>query len=329
MKLLISFFALSFLVVSCEKEEKPVSLLPKSSEAKLMEVVMGEKYGNQVFLNLGTGQTTTVDNFCWDLSFDASPNGFAIYQNSGKDILIANTGQTDFKAYTEMPKMPFKWDAASGKYDSIALKNCFKVDGLAFEHVFVLNKGAGKESFQFKLVHVTNTEYVLAFSNMENSFTKRVVIGKDHSKSMVYFSFDNGGTYFNFEPPKTDWHLCFLRYRWIYYEFNPPLRYIVSGVFINNALVSTAVDSALAFADLHKINASSMPFHSRRDIIGFDWKSPDLGNLANVKYTVRSYLNFVVKENNPTQRMFKLRFLDFYSRSGVKGTPQLEVQELN
>lgn len=318
---------LTLMLHSCEKEELPVVLPSKPADVKLLGVDMGADYRNQIFVNLQTGQTTAVDYLSWDLAFDASADGSDIFQNGGKNITIANSGHTQFQHNQPLQELRFKWDEASGKTDSLILKNC-KRNGKMTDSVYVCNRGPGKELFQFKISLITDHEYVLDFSDMANTYTKRIHILKDKNKANVYFSFDNGGSYLNFEPALTNWHICFLRYRWIYYEFNPPLPYLVTGVFINKHFVTAAVDSSLSFYDITKPHGAGQLFRNQRDVIGFDWKSPDLGNLTNVKYTIRKQVTYFIKETNSSNTLYKMRFLDFYNAQGVKGSPQFEAQEL-
>ncbi|MES2560259.1 MAG: HmuY family protein [Bacteroidota bacterium] len=331
MKLLLNIFLLVgfvSLLTSCEKEETPVVLPTKPADVKLIGVDMGKDYLNQIFVNLQTGQTTAINYQSWDLAFDASSEGIDIFQNGGKNIVIASSGHTKFQHKQPTENLKFKWDEASGKTDSIVLKNV-KKNGKSTDSVYIINRGLAKELLQFQIVSIDDDKYVLDYSDMENTYVKRVHIVKDKTKANVYFSFDNGGTYLNFEPAQTDWHICFLRYRWIYYEFNPPLPYLVTGTFINNHFVTAAVDSSMAFYNITKANALPLQFKNQRDVIGFDWKSPDLGNLSNVKYTIRNYVTYFIREKEAPYQLYKMRFIDFYNAQGVKGSPQFEVQPLH
>lgn len=324
-----SLFVLSCFLFACEKEEKPVTLPPIPANMSVQAIEMGEKYTNQVYVNLSNGQLTSVNNHCWDLAFEAGVHGKLIYQNAGKNILIASAGTTQFQTNPSTAGLKFRWDECSGKKDSIVLNKVFNEDYQSYDSVYIINRGSNAPMFQFKLTSVTSEGYQLIFANMENTYQKIVFIPKDNAKSKVYFTFDKGGKFLNFEPNKTDWHICFLRYRWIYYEFNPPLPYLVTGVYINNEFTAGAVDSTMDFYGIRKADVLPMNFESRRDIVGFDWKSPDLSNTSNVRYTIRKNVNYFIKEKYGNQKIFKFRFFDFYSRMGVKGTPQFELQELN
>lgn len=323
----IFFSAFAIFLSSCEKEEKPVVLPPKPADVKLLSVDMGKEYTNQIFLNIDNGQSTIIDNRSWDLAFDASASGISIYQNSGINVLTANSGTTEFKPQTNLKSVVWQWDEASGHKDSLALKNCIPSIGNPSDSVYFIRMGS--TYYQFRIKSVTLLEYVIEVSDLENTWTKETIISKDPTKTQVYFSFANGGKYMNIEPSKDNWHICFLRYRWIYYEFNPPLLYLISGVFINPEMVTAVKDSVLDFYSITQQDCAAKTLLSKRDVIGFDWKSPDLSNTSNVKYTIRKDYYYFIKENSPSERLFKLRFLDFYNDQGVKGTPKFEVQLLD
>jgi hypothetical protein len=328
MRLFIIFSIISCIgFASCEKEETPVVLPPKPDNAKLLSADMGKNYATQVYVNLLTGNTTSIENDCWDLAFDAKANRGEIMQNSGKGILIANSGYTQFQKKQAVQPLIFKWDSPNGNSDSLALRGSI-MNQKSNDSVYIINRGINKEMFQFKVISVDQQKYIILFSDMANTYTKEVIINKDPSKKQVYFTFENGGNYLNFEPAVNDWHLCFMKYRWIYYEFNPPLQYIVCGTFINNNFVSVAIDSTTSFYSINRENAANYSYKIERDIIGFDWKTPDLGNLTSVKYTIRKHVNYIIKENGNDPKIYKLHFLDFYSAHGVKGNTQFEVQEI-
>jgi hypothetical protein len=323
--LFISVFAILF--CACEKEEKPVVLPSKPDAVKLLLVNMGKNYTNQIFLNINNGQSTVIDNLSWDLAFDATASGVSIYQNSGKNVLTANSGKTQFTANPDLKTIQWAWDSPSGHKDSLALKGCVTSTGLVTDSVYIIRISSAV-AYQFRIKSITNSAYTIAVSDLENTWIKETVVSKDPTKTQVYFSFTNGGQYLNLEPQKNNWHICFLRYRWIYYEFNPPLLYLVSGVFINPQLVTAVQDSVVDFYAVNKTHCATKTFLSRRDVIGFEWKSPDLSNTSNVKYTIKQNYYYFIRENSAEQRLFKLRFLDFYNDQGVKGTPKFEVQEL-
>lgn len=330
--LFIYLLPLGILLSSCEKEESPVTLPPKPDHVHLMKIELGDDYAKQVFVNLETGQTVETDNNAWDLAFDASAPGRSIFINGGKNVLIANAGATQFQSNINPLDLQWKWDAASGIEDSLALRHCFNHSGNSHDSVYVINRGLSTSDpenyFQFQVKSATPHGYTLRFADMHGQQVKDITIPKDPTKSKVYFSFGSGGNYHNFEPAKTDWHFCFLRYRWIYYEFNPPLLYQVTGIYINPGKVSVAIDSTLQFYDIRKEHSLGKHYSSRRDIIGFDWKVPDF-KPTGVEYITRKHVNYFIRESSGSQQVYKIRFIDFYNEQGVKGSPRFEMQVLN
>jgi hypothetical protein len=324
---LLLFIGAVCCLAACEKEEKPIELPPKPADVKLLSVNMGKDYSTQIFVDISNGNTTSIDNRSWDLAFDVS--GTAIYQNSGKNMLIGSNGSSEFTAHPDLKSVVWQWDAPSGNKDSLTLRNWVNTEGKQTDSVYFVRFAPSPALYQFKITNNTVQSYTIAVSDMENTWVKETLVYKDTAKAQVYFSFDNRGTYLNPEPSKDSWHICFLRYRWIYYEFNPPLLYLVSGTFINNHLVKAVKDSVLDFYAITAADCAPKTFLSKRDVIGFDWKSPDLSNTSNVKYTIRKDYYYFLKEKTANQRLFKMRFLDFYNDQGVKGTPTFEAQQLN
>ncbi|MCE2787418.1 MAG: HmuY family protein [Bacteroidota bacterium] len=320
---------------SCEKEEIPVKLPPRDFNVRMMGVDLGTEYDKQVYINLNSGIVQSVDNNSWDLSFDAAPEGFTIYINGGKNVLVANTGSTDFSADTKSSELNWRWDEASGNADSLALSHwCNRYNYKTFDSVYVIDRGKGSSSsdnyFKFKIIAVTPQKYVISVADMSGKFIKETNIYKSPEKMLVYFSFDNGGTYYNFEPPIDSWHFKFLRYRWIYYEFNPPLLYQVTGVHLNSTMLDVAIDSSLTFYDI-KFNQSLNPalyYSNDRDQIGFEWKYPDF-TPNGVRYRTRTYINYFLRYRYLPDLVYKLRFIDFYDDKGNKGCPRFEYQLLN
>ena len=84
-----------------------------------------------------------------------------------------------------------------------------------------------------------------------------------------------------------------------------------------------------SLTDYNAINlnfATNAPLSYNRDVIGYDWKFYDY-TASNPMYTIVKKYNYIIKNQN--DHLFKLHFLDFYSSSGVKGSPKFEFYQLN
>lgn len=316
-----------FSISSCEKKEEPITLPKANDSLRLFSVSMGPNYDKQIFLNLDNKQETVIENNSWDLYFDADANGKNVYINGGKGVLIAKVGSKNFTPVSSPQSLKWQWDAASGDADSLALGDWYnnKINK-GNDSLYMIDRGSyitdPGRYMQFKITHVDANKYKLTIANADASNQHEVIVNKDASKAHVYLSFDDGGKYLNLEPDKNNWHLCFLRYRWVYYQFNPPLFYTVTGIYINDKNTVAAADSTLNFNDIDYNRCASFNFNSNRDAMGFDWK---VYNFTSGRYVSRSYVNYIIRTTNPA-KYYKLRFIDFYDDNGLKGTPRFEVQ---
>lgn len=314
-------------ISSCEKAELPVKLPPKPDNVQLGTADMTENYDRQVFVNLETGQQWTADNDDWDLQLEAHAHGFLIRLNGGKGVLVAATGKNKF-AQINMETLCWRWDGASGMHDSLALAGCYNPSiHKENDSVYVIDRGfavnAAERYYQFYVNEISEEHYVIFTANIDGSNVQKHTIHKNPKKLNVYFSFAQGGQSVSIEPDNSQWHFCFTRYRWIYYEFTPPLLYTVVGVHINTSAISVAVDSTHQFENVTPDFAHTLHFSNRRDIIGFEWKYPDFTSTG-VRYITRKYINFIVSEKDAGHEMYKMRFIDFYNDKGIKGTPRYE-----
>lgn len=317
---------------SCEKEESPYKLPPKPhGDIRINQINLGENYEDQIYIHLldSPSVKASFDGNTWDLGFESRPEGKRIFLNGGKGVLVANSGNSSFIRISDPEYLNYRWDEASGG-DSLALKNWFNNQGISFDSIYVIDRGPGASApsryFQMRIKLVDETHYELEIADLKAKQILTCNIQKDFSKQLVFFSYDSPTKTLNLEPAKNDWHLVFLRYRWIYYDFNPPLLYTVTGIHINQELIQVGVDSTLVFENISLKDSSRFEFSSDRDQIGFDWKNYDF---QSGKYKTRNYVTYLIRlKESRKNRYFKLRFIDFYSSSGLKGSPKFEIEEL-
>lgn len=324
---LICFMSL-LLASSCEKEELPLKLPPKG-DSKLMVVSMGGNYEQQGFVNLEDSSVYLYLQDEWDLQFDASPAGRLVFMNTGKGVQIARTGVTSFIQNFEAAAYTYGWDQPSGHPDSLMLSFWCNASGKTNDSVYIIDIGSHlsyeKRYFQFKILEVTDSCYIIRFANFAGTDTTTLVIPKDHSKAHVYFSFANGGKVLNFEPAKEKWDFCFLRYKTIFeLENKQILPYTVTGIFINPGRVAVAVDSSESYDKLTPNFVKTLGYSNHRDVMGYDWKVYN-GNTS--LYETRRQVNYIFRENTNPLSYWKLHFIDFY-QSGVKGSPKFEFLKL-
>lgn len=323
---ILSFFASVFVFMSCEKEETPIKLPPPGSSLQ-STITMGEDYENQVFFNLQTGSVVMTSKVnSWDFAFETAAEGFHIFMNGGKGIFMYNTHETDAAQVMDnyqytIPDSAWLFDASCGLPDSTGVGNWRNTTGLSKNEVYVVKLN----STTFKKIilrSVDNSKYVLDYGELGDNSLQSVTIPKDAQYNYSYFSFDNGGTVVYPDPPKSQWDIVFTRYRYIYYDLDN-FPYFVSGVLLNPYNTSALPDSSNTFKDI-QYNSNSSIFSNHRDIIGFDWKSY---NFTTGMYDVKPGKNYII--NTQSNAQWKLHFLNFYSNTGIKGSPSFEYEQLH
>jgi hypothetical protein len=323
-KLSYSAFAvllgITMLLTSCFKEDDPV-VLPPPGDAEIFQVSQGENYHRQQYFDLGTTDTLGSEHSAWDLCFEAGSEGWHIWLNGSNLALIANTDTQNFDAVKDTVAASWKWDEASWNVDSTAVGD-WRPDRM----VYILDRGPDKSSGdRFRKIifqSVDEATYELQYAELDGSNERTFTIPKNDAYSFVYFTFDNSGLILDIEPDKQRWDLLFTRYRYIFYDQNPPLPYLVTGILINPE-IGVAIDSISGFAEINYEKALTYSYSSKRDVIGFDWKYFDFDNQA---YVVKHQINYIIRDMEGVY--WKLHFIDFYNQQGEKGYPQFEFQRL-
>lgn len=326
-------FVSSIVLTSCEKEDVKVVIPKQDTTTTIFSCYLGPDYRNQVFVNLSDSTQLSFPQMIWDLSFSCDTNTFDITLNGGNAALIANAGFGKLKSNIDINKLKWRWDEASGVSDSLALSGWYnKNTKMSSDSVYVIDRGSNCSAqdryMQFKILDVSAEEYTIAYTDI---YAQRPIgiayIPRVPEKLNVYFNFDKGGVILDIEPNKNDWDFCFIRYRTIYYDLNPPFPYLVNGIHINTYKNEAAVDSTLNFYHIDLATALSLPFKDRRDVMGFDWKVYDFNNQH---YKARDFVNYILKpKDNKPGSVWKMRFTDFYNNRGQKGFPVFEVKKLN
>ncbi len=316
----------SLLFASCQKPDVPVSL-PEKGEAAYATIEMGEDYTDQLFFDFETNSVVHVSKVnSWDLAFEATLDGFHIFMNGGADVLVYNTHETDITKVTTAPKSTspdWMFDRPCGLGDSTAIGDWRGPGGLSLNEVYVvkLNSTYIKNNLKkFRMISVDGSKYIMEYADLDESFAHTITIPKDDNYNYSYFSFVDGGKIVQPDPPKKTWDIVFTRYRFIYYDLED-FKYIVSGVLTNPFNTECAADSTSKFDEIEGIDLINLPYSNHRDIIGFNWKEY---NFSAERYEINSNQNYVVKNRNG--QYWKIHFLDFYNKQGIKGSPSFEFQ---
>ena len=146
---------------------------------------------------------------------------------------------------------------------------------------------------------------------------------KEKDKNCIYVNWSNNALRkVAMEPNKNAWDIVFTRFRHIYYDLNN-FPYIVNAVLINPYQTLVAADSVTGYQQIKSYNYPGIQWVPNRNIIGFDWKSYDIQSGL---YKVNPNKSYLIKTNSGYY--YKLHFLDFYNKNGIKGTPTFEFDRL-
>ena len=322
-------FSLLFLVsgvclMSCEKAEKPVTLPPKG-DGTVLQVDMGEAYEYQFFINLETESvvhTSRVD--IWDLAFQCGSGQKGVFLNGGKGMAAYNTHKTSFAlagaADTLVAKDHWKYDAPNGSTDSSAIG-----DWTVSKDVYLVKLNeSGSQIRKIQILSSDAFEYVILVGDLNSSVGVQLNVTKDATRNFVYFDFSKLSAVSGIEPAKDQWDLQMTRYHYTFYDQNPALQYIVNGALLNPNETLAYKDSLNSFASIDLAFAQARVLSADRDVIGFNWKTY---NIDKGIYTIVGKYNYIIRNRN--NHYFKLHFLDYYSSTGVKGSPKFESTPLN
>ncbi|MEO8150508.1 MAG: HmuY family protein [Bacteroidia bacterium] len=317
-------FAFIMIISSCLKDDEPVILPEHSGDAQLSSINIGEDYSREVYYDLETKDTLGNNFKDWDLAFECGSTGSHVWINGGKASFAAQTNSTNMVTVTDTAQCEWKFDASSWHPDSTAIGNWQSATG---NRVYIIDRGyeySDPDRF-WKIIfnEVNSTSYAFSYCRLSDTNVVSKSIFKSSNHSYIFFTFDNNGTTLNLEPEKTKWDILFTRYRYIYYDFIPPLPYYVNGVLLNPYLTMAATDSVTDYNAIDYNFAKLLALSTKRDAIGFDWK---YYSFSTTHYNVKPNFIYIIKDQKGYY--YKLHFLDFYDAQGHKGVPKFEYQRL-
>lgn len=319
MRSLWLLWPLALLSTACLREELPVAPFERG-EAATVQVSMQSDYRDQIWYDLGSRSIVSVnERTAWDLGLGCADSTPWLWLNTSCAMQVALTGSMDFDAVTDDAALSYRPDHPSGHFDSLALTAA--LDG----QVVVIDRGynsAGRwrGKVKFQLLGVDAEGYRFRYARLDGSEAHTVEVAKDERFNFVGFSFTTHEAV-QIEPPKESYDLCFTTYTHLFYD--PLLPYLVNGALLNPHQTQAGLDTAYAFAAVDREVATTFALSSRRDAIGYDWKSYSIDAGS---FTVYPEQVYVLRDSEGF--WYKLHFLDFYDENGQKGAPTFAVQRL-
>lgn len=309
---------------SCFKDDDPV-ILPQANST-IEQIQMGSEYNSMVYYDISTKTMYERDMKSWDLAFSFMDDDHSIHLNGGKGMYIAQSEGKSFQSNVDLAKLKFKWDGSDGSKDSTGIGDWKDVNN--WGSIYVVDRGPyyTDEKERYKKLVVYNKDaynYLIYYSDIDGKNMYYIYIPKYEGKNFSYFTFDGKGHCIDLEPDKDSWDIVFTRNTFTFYDYNPPLPYIVTTVLINPYSVEVGEDSTTSFDAIDLAHANSLKLANEWDAIGWDWKEFDQQKGL---YTVKDFKNYVVKDGEGS--LYKLRFLDFYDKNRQRGYPKFEFVKL-
>ncbi len=329
MKILPIIILLSLALTSCFEEE---AMVPPHEQGNLEEgqAGLGSNYERQVFFDLNHN-TEVRSNLVsdWDLSFESSSGDWIIRLNTSKFMYAGTSFDTTFAAELDKSSMEMRFDASHGDPDSTALRSWFLSDSDAAESqklVYLVDRGSDHQfnPVGFKKVQfdISGEDYLLRFANADNSQDSIVLISRDPSVNLIYFSFDTGIV--DISPPTETWSLLFTKYTtMLVTDEGENYPYLVMGVMLNPDGVRATLDTIHDFMEMELTDTIDLELINQADVIGYEWK---YYNFDAGFYTIEPYRSYVIRDRDGFY--YKLRFSDFYNDGGEKGYPKFEYVRL-
>lgn len=330
-------FLQTFLLTSCFKEDEPVvPSRPGNVTTKVIEML--PDYSVQTYFSLSSGEEVSTNlKEIWDLGLSCSADDYALILNSSRFIKVAHTESDVFDVTYTSEGFIWVFDESTGNPAENAIGKWWEnteAGPVSLNEVMLIDRGIDSEGlpagFLKMLLQIDATTRVVSvkIANLDGTEERTFSFTKQNDRRYVTLSFESGQNEIQPEPVQTTWDLLFTQYTTLLFtNTGEPYPYLVTGVLINDTLVSAVLDSVTPFDSISREMAENISLSTRRDVIGYDWKKV-IGDVStgNVTYVAQPGMVYIIR--NADGFYFKLRFIDFYSELGQKGYPTFEYQRL-
>ncbi len=290
-------------------------------------------YFNQSYFDLGTNSIMAENpNGDWVLRFGARSGDWHIGVNSANYWGVYNTGSENPDSIPENNPPPENWvfDHSSGAPDSSAFAGWVVLtdeDTAYTNHIYLIGiyDGIGyKASWAVQFYLVDDSHYKFRIRSITGEVWQDLEIPKSTFNNYQYFTTSGGGALVEIEPDQNLWDLQFTQYGSIIFtDEGIPTPYYVRGVLLNRYVVSAAIDTVSAFADITFEDVSGYTFSRQQDFIGYEWKDVEVDVNSNTAvYTVIPGVTYIIMDTEGF--FYKFRFISYYNDLGEKGFPVIE-----
>jgi hypothetical protein len=331
--LILSLIVLS----SCFKEDEKVTPV-RPGDVLTATVEMRPDYSIQTFFDLTSGEAVSSNiKDIWDLGLSCREGDYTLILNTARFIKVAHTESDNFDVTYTTEGFEWKFDESTGNPSGNAIGQWWDSTAsgpVGRMEVLLVDRGIDAEGLPAgyikiqPLINTLTSEVSVRIANLNGSQERTFSFFKVSGLSYVAMSLDSGQNVVQPGPLITSWDLLFTQYTTLLFtDTGDPYPYLVTGVLINDVIVSAVMDSIAPFENVTRELAESLILSKQRDVIGYDWKKVN-GDVTSgsVTYTVIPKMVYIIR--NTDGFFYKLRFVDFYNQLGQKGYPTFEYQKL-
>lgn len=318
-------------VSSCFKEDQSVQPFP----GKVVTIPYNIGYF-QSYYDFETDTVVASNSIGdWELGFECGKSGWHILVNSGSGWFVWNSRSADINANITPPATGFdnwRYDLPPYTFDSTAVGMWVNVGVQPYTYthtVYFLGRMRGSNYLSQKRIvfdKVDSSVYYFHYKDMDTGFQDTVVIDKKSDVNFVYYSFEERKEKL-LEPPKTSYDLVFGPYYDVAEALGVITPYLVRGAFLNPYLVEARMDTTHDYETFNYTQINFNAFTTRRNVIGYDWKVPQINVTGNsASYSVVPGRFYIVK--TVRGKYYKMKFIS-YTLDGNDGYPRFVAERLD
>jgi len=306
---------------SCQKAELPIKK-PATGDSIIGSVNVGQNYEKVIYFDLGTnafvGESSKLN---WDLGFSCQTEDTYIILNAGKLMMAVQVTHTFEELNSPTSYLSqLRVDHPTGRRDSLAIKG---------PGVYLVDRGVDFDGntlgyVKLEITENSNNQVTGRIANLNGTNEQTINLPKNTTYNFIYLKWNNSDAFTTptIEPEKDRWDIVFTQYSEIFYEPDY-MPYMVFGCLLNQHQTKAVLVHDITYEELTLEKAEAIVLSTDLDAIGYNWK---YYNFDTNIYTVDFEKVYLIQDQEGYY--YKLRFIDFYSTSGIKGNPTFEFQRL-
>lgn len=318
--------------------------------------VGGANQPNQVYVDLSTGQMTTVPRVSWDLGFYTGDD-FRVILNSSVKMSAKSLATTDISLSAIADDTMLigqgagnasQVDAPSGNISQTAIAAITAEDSQ--NQVYLINLGSNPAQTQpslgsvgadtgthrgwkkIRILRASDNNYRLQYADLDQTNYQEVIIEKQPDYNFVFFSFTTQAQVM-VEPQKQAWDLNFTTFTNTFAFGTSEIPYFYSDFILHNSRGGATAYSVST--DNYNYEAFSLSdvdytlFATDQTTIGATWRSTSVTGPNGVpvsEFVVFTNLFYVIKDAQGN--IYKLRMTQGVLENGERGHPKFVYQLL-